>query len=176
MEQYEIRPADCNKTIQTALKYFPPEKLFIRRVGSQGGGVAINKNLKNGQLVIKYSKSSFKFMIDGKEAFLFEFKKSAGDAYVWGKNWSLAYERIDSKGRTNFASAGYPYPGSIYDGPDDPRLPIPETTILRCVNRNYFVEIVFKDKIPIRKTQYKMFGYLDYYEIDSARLPTKPLV
>lgn len=180
MEQYEIRPADCNKTIQTALKYFPLENLFIRRVGSQGGGVVINKNLKNTKPAIKYSKNSFKFIIDGKEAFLFEFKKSTTDDYVYGKKWSIAYERIwriKEAGRKrfgerlNFASTGYPYLGSIYESPDDPRLPEPKKTTLRCANSTHFAVITFKGKIPIRKTKYKMPGVCDYYEIDRARLP-----
>jgi len=35
MEQYEIRSKSCNKQIQTALKFFKAEHLFIRQVGSR---------------------------------------------------------------------------------------------------------------------------------------------
>jgi len=182
MEQYELRPKDCNKNIQIALKYFPLENLFIRRVGSQGGGVIIDRNFdKNQELIIQCTKAGFEFGLRGvKKIFLFEFKKSPGDDYTWGKKWSLAYERVwrtkiaGSNGygeKLNFASTGYPFPGSKYDGPDDQRLPEPEKTTLRCVNESYFTVITFAGKIPIRKTKYKMPGVCDYYEIDRARLP-----
>lgn len=174
MEQYEIRPISCNKTIQTALKYFALENLFIRCVGSKGRGVVVDSNLnKNRELAVRCTKSGFEFILRGKKVFFFEFT-FCGD-YVMGKKWSIAYERIKGDGVMIFASTGYPYLGSVYDGPDDPRLPEPEVTILRCANFIHLVEITFKGRIPIRKTKYKMRGVWDYWDIDPLRLPGKPL-
>ena len=178
MEQYEIPPRSCNKIIQTAIKFFEPEHLFIRLVGSNGGAIQVAEKLHGKKLEVRYSKIGFEFFIDGKSHFLFEFSTfPALPRYTWGKEWALAYKRFTrSKGFPAVdvictASTGYPYPGAIYTGPDDPRLPEPRSTMLRCCNYGYLAEITFKGKIPIVKTGTKMSGTWDYYTIDMSRVP-----
>jgi hypothetical protein len=177
MEQYEIPPNVCNRTIQAAIQYFEPEYLFIRWVGSMGGEVEVSEGLKGKKLNVRYLKMGFEFSIDSVSRFLFKFSTSpAIPRYTFGKKWALAYERFTKSGTIDviwMASTGYPYSGEIYTGPDDPRLPEPRSTMLRCANDSHLAEITFKGKIPIVKTGQKMSGIWDYYMIDVSRLPQK---
>ena len=182
MEQYEIPPQGCNKVIQLALKYFEPERLFIRSTHeptSCRGKTKVNEILTGKKMKVKYSHSGFEFFINGKSYFLFKFSKtSAIPNFTWGKKWSLAYERFKYKSGTPvrwYASTGYPYPGEIYVGPDDPRLPEVESTMLRSVNDGHLAEITFGGKIPIIKTGKSMNGkWPPYYIIDISRIPKEP--
>jgi hypothetical protein len=180
MEQYEIPPRLCNKVIQTALKYFEPEYLFIRWVGSLGGKTEVAEELEGKKLNVHYSKIGFEFFINNVSRFLFKFSTSpAIPKYVWGKQWAFAYQRF-TKSKSGspidviwVAATGYPYPGEIYTDPDDPRLPKVRSTVLRCANATHLVEITFKGEIPIIKTGTKISGIWDYYTIDMSRLSKK---
>ena len=112
MEQYELPRRSFLKNIRKALKHVKPEAIFIRFVGSRGGGVMVNEDLTNKTLSLFRAKDGLKILIDGKEGFF------------------------------HYAHSSYPNPQEPYTGPEDPALPPVRKSILRSVNREYLIERV----------------------------------
>lgn len=166
MEQYEIRPGRYFENIKSALKHFKAEWVYIRFVGSHGGGVVVSENLKNKKLVLRRRKTGLDIIIDGKKVFFYETTISKTNL-ISGERWAVAYERIDRKGRMHYAHCGYPNYYEPYTGPDDSRLPEAKRTIFRSANGTYLIEITFSGKIPIKKIGL-VPGYKDwhYWELD----------
>ena len=175
MEQYEIPARSCNVTLQTALRYCKPERIFIRYVGSRGGETVIDENLIGKTLELTETIDGFEIRINGDKKFLFGFWKDDRLKIWWGKSWAVAYKRIDKDGRMIMAHACYPNPYDPYDGPDDPRLPNPVETHLRAVNRTQYIEILFPGKIPIKRS-YVMIKSANwhYWTIDVEKLKRRP--
>lgn len=164
MEQYEIPPRSCVAVIKKILRHHPPEHIFIRWVGSigagniegKGGRTVLDENLSDKTLTIRETFSGLEVFIDGKNKFIFEFRVATPPigkpAWVWGKKWCIAYERIKPNGVMHFACSGYPNLQEPYTGPDDIRLPEARKTLLRSANLTHLIEITFTGKIPIRKS------------------------
>lgn len=150
MEQYEIPPARYFDIINYALEKFKAENIYIRLVGSCGGTVKVNEDIRKKRLSLQRCRGGLRILIDHQEKFLFQQTSAKKDSRLSGKYWSVAFCRIDSQGRMHHASTGYPNlqePGII--GPDDPRLPKVRQTIFRSVNSDHLMEISFAGKIPI---------------------------
>lgn len=174
MEQYEIPVKSCNATLQAALKYCKPEYIFIRwvgRVGSKGGATVLDENLIGKTLELKETTAGFEIRINGDKKFLFEFLKEDRTRIWWGKQWAIAYKRIDKDGRMIMAHAQYPNPYDSYEGPDDPCLPYPVGTCLRATNFTHFIKISFPGKIPIKRSHVMIKNENWYYwTIDVKKL------
>lgn len=149
MEQYEILPSRYFSNIQLALKHFKVEEIYIRLRGSLGGTVIISKNLKNKKLAITRKKNGLNIIIDGKKVFFYRTRISKLNRLSGGERWAIAYERFYGDGRKHFL---YPDEWEWYqkNGPLDSTLPQIKKTILRSCN-DYLIEIIFSEKIPIKK-------------------------
>ena len=150
MEQYEIPASRYLKNIQKALKRYRAKWIYIRFVGSQGGGVVVSENMKGKKLAVSRSKNGLDIKIDGGKVFFWEITTSG--KIVFGNRWSIAYERFDKDGCAHYAHTSYPNPYASYTGPDDPDLPKVQNTIFRSCNRNYLIEVTFAGKVPIKNT------------------------
>lgn len=180
MEQYEIPPRICIAVIQKILSRHFPERIFICRVGSRGGDIILDEKLFGKILAIKETLSGLVISINGKNKFIFEFTDGSlpGEkpAWIWGKKWAVAYERIKPDGVMHCACTGYPNLQEPYTGPDDIRLPEARRTILRSTNGTHLIEITFAGKIPIKKSypfDKKNGIYYWTYDNKSSRHPDK---
>jgi len=152
MEQYQLLKRSFFSSLQKALSYSAPTMIFVRLMGSRGGNTILREELKNKKLEIKQEEKKLLFLIDGKQCFAYEYIYD--DSY---KSWGVAYERIVD-GRKFISQTGFPNLYDKYSGPNDPRLPEPDETILRSCNGKYLVEITILGKIPIERSKYKTKG------------------
>ncbi len=157
MEKYELPPNRYYQALCDALECFKAENVFIRLLGSHGGGVKVNEDLRqerlNKSFFVKQYRRGLKIFIDGQEKFLFETTSVKKDDRLSGKCWVIHFVRIDRDGRMHNASTGYPNPQEPHiTGPDDRRLPKARQTIFRTANHDHLIEITFAGKIPICRT------------------------
>lgn len=140
MKQYEICPKLFYDNIQKALKNFEPEHLFIRKVGSMGGKIIINKNLKIKKMDIEKTKDGLWIIIDDKKIFFWELAETIKTIKGWPKiqKFAIAY----------FKRGQIPLSTGI--DPNDKTLPLVEESVLRAANKYYFLEITFNGKIPLK--------------------------
>jgi len=155
MEQYEIPPKLHYETIRTCLDNFKTKSIFIRPVGSidesrKATMTTIKEDLKDKTLDIKQNKKGLSIYLNGSDVFLFEQENRCRryDKRVWGKKWSLAYERDPDPitGIIPMLSTGY--------NPDDPKLPPVNTSSLRCANMEYMFYLNFHGKVPLKFHSY----------------------
>lgn len=136
MEQYELAKRLVYSDIKYCLANYTPERLFIRLVGSKGGTTKVRESLENKTLDVKKTPGGLSFLINGSEVFTYALDDI-------GKGFSLAYERLpNEKGVIPCLPTGI--------NPDDPKLPPVEISLFRSANMNYFLEIDFKGKIPLK--------------------------
>ena len=86
MEQYEIYRTSYFEIIQRVVKTYKPEAIFIRFIGSRGGGVVGDEDLTNKVLELKKVTGGFKVFIDGEEKF---FYRTTGNR-SHGRCWAVA--------------------------------------------------------------------------------------
>ncbi len=151
MEQYEIPPRQHFQTIKKILKHFQPTYIFIRFVGSAGGGVVFDDDLSGKKLEFQKVTGGYNILINGDQKFYWETEKMIRGKKFYHKKWAIAYERSDEVGKEHFAPGGYPIPGYPYTGPDDKRLPPVRKTMLRTANMQFYMHIRFSGKIPIKR-------------------------
>ena len=127
------------KNLRICLDSYQAEFLYIRLVGSKGGGVKINESLDGRILDFKKGSSGLHLFIDSGEVFHFPLKD-------YSKGFSLAYERVkpseDGIGRLVMLSHGI--------DPYDPNLPEPQRSFLRNVFDDHLMEIFFKGRINLK--------------------------
>ncbi len=163
MEQYELHPSEYFDSICYALQHFKVGNIFIRLVGSQGGTVKVNEDIRRKKLELKRCRAGLRIIIDGKEVFLYKQTSFQKDTKLSGKMWSLAYLRIGPNGLMFHGRSGYPNPSDYYTGPDDPRLPKVRQTTFRSVNADHLIEIHFSGKIPIQRTNRLVTPRIDWW-------------
>lgn len=149
MEQYELPYSILLKDLKYCLKNYKAERIFIRPVGSRKDlHFRLDENLEDKTLEVKQVKKGLSILIDGEEKFLFEQKKSYTKGFVWGKHFSVGYERYpNEKGVIPMLPTGI--------NPDDPNLPPVRISSFRCVNSDYFLQLFFEGKIPLKFNSWK---------------------
>lgn len=152
----DLRPSELYRSLCYALKHFKVEHIFIRLVGSQGGTVKVSEELQQQKLEFRRCRAGLRVIIDGKEVFLFKQTSFKKRNRLSGKQWSLAYHRIDKGGKIDFASTGYV-------NPDDSQLPEVKQSIFKAVNGDHFIEVTFTDKIPITCTHKLISGIKGWF-------------
>lgn len=155
MEQYWIPKKLDFKNLRLCLDNYSADFLYIRLVGSAGGTVKVNENLKGRTLDFRKDASGLYFLIDSNEVFHFPLKD-------YQKGFSLAYERIESTkdgiGRMVMLSHSvYPY---------DTNLPEPKRSILRTVLDNHLLEIFFEGRINLKFHSWWIKPHWKYWIID----------
>lgn len=143
------------KNLRLCLDNYPADFLFIRLVGSAGGTVKVNENLKGRKLDFRKNKSGMYMLVDSKEVFHFPLKD-------YQKGFSLAYERIipteDGVGIMVMLSQGaYPYHHT---------LPEPRRSFLRIVLDNHLMEIFFVGRVNLKFHSWWVKPHWKYWTID----------
>lgn len=141
MEQYELDPRFRSLDVRRIFRRFRPTWIFIRRVGSQGGGTIVNAALCRKTLRVESGINKLSIFIDGVKRFEF-LQSHPQDKFQWGRRFSIAYER-----------ESFVYARTGFENPYESALPEIERSILRSVNRGYLLEVTFDDTIPVEKTQ-----------------------
>lgn len=145
MEQYELHTRTYFANLRQIFENFSPQHIYIRGLKAPVEyETVLNEELNGRRLLLKKTPKGITIVLDGVEKFLFETGKQKHGDTDWGKDWAIAYHRVDEQNRMHFASTGY-------DNPDDPALPTIKKSVLRCCNYRYMVEITFDGKIPLRK-------------------------
>lgn len=145
--------------------------MYICLVGSAGGTVKVNEDIRQKNLTLKQTRKGLRIIIDGRERFLFEMWSVKKDN-LSGKRWAVAFFRTNKKGVVHYAHTGYPNSMEPYTGPDDPKLPKVKQTIFRTVNHDHLIEITFSGKIPIHRLN-KLVGKIPgwyYWDLDYTRI------
>jgi hypothetical protein len=142
MEQYQLFQKNYFSSLKHALSHADPVWFFVRFMGSRGGKIVIDEDIKNRKLKIKKQNTTLIFLLDN--TIFYEYKKSDGN-----ESWSIQYQRL-IEGHLFLPRTGLPNPwDGDYTGPNDPRLPEPHETKLRSCNGEHLIEIGFNKKIPI---------------------------
>ena len=157
MEQYWMPKKLDFENLRLCLDNYPTDFLYIRLVGSMGGTVKVNKNLKNRKLDFKKDKSGLHILVDSGKVFHFPLKD-------YQKGFSLAYERIepteDGIGKMVILSHGI--------DPYDPDLPEPKRSVLRIVLDHYLMEIFFEGRVNLKFHSWWIKPHWKYWIIDRA--------
>lgn len=154
MEQYQMPKELDFKNLRFCLDNYRVDSLYIRLVGSKGGTVKVNEDLKGKKLTFKKNKSGLYLFIDLKEVFHFQLKN-------YQKGFSLAYERYFEDGRMHI-------PGGISDNPYDLSLSEPRRSFLRTVLDDHLMEIFFKGRINIKFHSWWIKPHWKYWTIDNS--------
>ena len=144
MEQYWMPKKLDFKNLRFCLDNYTPDFLYIRLVGSKGGTVKVNEDLKGKTLDFKKNKTGLYILVDSRQVFHFPLKD-------YDKGFSLAYERIEKikiPGRRGCGERMVILGQGI--DPYDPNLPEPERSFLRTVLDSHLMEIFFEGRIDIK--------------------------
>lgn len=152
MEQYWMPKKLDFKNLRLCLDNYPAVFLYIRLIGSRGGTVKVNENLKGRMLDFRKDKTGLYILIDSNEVFYFPLKD-------YQKGFSLAYERLFDDGRMYI-------PGGIPDSPYDSSLPEPKRSFLRTVLDGHLMEIFFEGRINIKFHSWWDKPYWKHWIID----------
>lgn len=155
MEQYWMPKKLDFKNLRLCLDNYSADFLYIRLVGSSGGTVKVNENLKGRTLDFRKDKSGLHLLIDSNEVFHFPLKD-------YEKGFSLAYERIeptkDGVGKMVMLSHGV--------DPYDPNLPEPKRSFLRTVLDDHLMEIFFQGRVNLKFHSWWVKPHWKYWTID----------
>jgi hypothetical protein len=172
MEQYEIPPKLSYETIRTCLDNFKTKSIFIRPVGSidearKATMTTIREDLEDKTLNIKQNKKGISIYLNGSDVFLFE--NEGCNKRVWGRRWSLAYERDPDPVTGVIPALG------MGINPNDTKLPSVNTSSLRCANRDYMFYLNFNGKIPLKFHSYIFPGdkFYKYWVVDLSLIGDK---
>jgi len=153
MEQYQLFQKNYFSSLQNAFSHADPVRFFVRFMGSRGGQIVLDENIKGKKLKVKKNGTALIFLLD--DVVFYEYKKIFTDN---NKSWSIAYRRLID-GQLFLPRTGLPNPyDGDYTGPDDPRLPEPYEIMLRSSNSEHLVEIYFDKRIPIIRSEYSTKG------------------
>ncbi len=154
MEQYWMPKRLDFKNLRLCLDNYPVDFLYIRLVGSSGGTVKVNENLKNRKLDFRKDKNGLLMLIDSREVFHFPLKD-------YQKGFSLAYERIkpteDGIGRMVMLGTGI--------DPYDSNLPEPRRSFLRIVLDSHLMEIFFIGRVNLKFHSWWIKPHWKYWTI-----------
>lgn len=128
--------------LRYCLKNYTPLFLYIRLVGSMGGTVKVDENLKNKVLDFKKNKSGLHMLVDSKEVFNFPLKD-------YDKGFLITYDRFE---KIHNGLKRKFYVDNCYGEPNpySPIFPEPETSIFRTVLDDHLMQISFKGRIDIK--------------------------
>ena len=139
MEQYWMPKRLDFKNLRLCLDNYIADFLYIRLVGSMGGTVKINEDLKDRALDFRREESGLYLLIDSREIFHFPLKD-------YQEGFSLAYERVeptkDGVGKMVILSQGI--------DPYDPNLPEPRRSFLRIVLDHHLMEVFFMGRVNLK--------------------------
>ncbi|MFC1625373.1 hypothetical protein ACFL1O_00640 [Patescibacteria group bacterium] len=155
MEQYWMPKELDFENLRLCIDNYTVDFLYIRLVGSAGGTVKVNENLKGKSLDFRKDKSGLYILIDSEKVFHFPLKH-------YYKGFSLAYERIkptkDGIGRMIVLSHGIdPYYSN---------LPEPKRSFLRNVWDEHLIEIFFEGRINLKFHSWYEEPHWKYWTID----------
>jgi len=153
MEQYEIAKDKLFDDLKYCLENSPVARIYIRGVGSRGGGVEVDEQLEDKVLDIEQVDEGISILIDGKQVFLYEQDEE------WGKDFAVAYERVGDDGVMIFLPRGY--------NPNDPNLPEPRKSKFHGANNDFYMEIYFKGRIPLEFNSGELGS--EYWCIDRSK-------
>lgn len=143
------------KNLRLCLDHYRPDSLYIRLVGSSGGTVKVNEDLKGLLLDFRKNKLGLCILVDSKEVFHFPLKD-------YQKGFSLAYKRVipteDGVGRMVMLSHGV--------DPYDPILPEPRKSFLRIVLDRHLMEIFFVGRVNLKFHSWWIKPHWKYWTID----------
>ena len=143
------------ENLRLCIDNYSPMFLYIRLVGSMGGKVKVNKELKDRMFDFRKDKSGLYMLINSEEVFHFPLKD-------YQKGFCLAYERIEPTengiGRMVMLSHGV--------DPYDPNLPEPRKSILRTVLDAHLMEISFEGRIKLKFHSWRKKPHWKYWTID----------
>ena len=158
MEQYWMPKKLDFKNLRLCLDNYLPDFLFIRLMGSSGGTVKVNQDLKNRKLDFRKDKFGLYLLIDSNEVFHFPLKD-------YKKGFSLKYERFEP----------------IKDGiekmivlshevdPYDPALPEPRRSRLRNDLDDHLIEISFVGRVNLKFHSWFEKPYWKNWTIDKPK-------
>ena len=138
------------ENLRMCLDNYSAENIFIRGVGSCGGGVKINKNLKDKVLDFEKNSSGLHVLIDSNEVFHFPLKH-------YFNGFSLAYERFDKNDVIIFSGRGI--------DPYDVNLPEPKKSLLRNSFDDCLVEINFNGRVDLEFHSWMDEPHWKYWKI-----------
>lgn len=143
------------RNLRLCLENYSADSLYIRLVGSMGGTVKVDEDLRDKTLNFKKNKSGLFMFVDSCEVFHFPLRD-------YQKGFSLSYERVeptdDGIGRMIMLSTGI--------DPYDPALPEPRRSLLRTVLDNYLMEISFAGRINLKFHSWWQEPHWKYWTID----------
>ena len=158
MEQYWMPRKLDFKNLRMCLDNYVPDFLYIRLVGSAGGTVKVNENLKGERLDFTKNTSGLHLFIGADEIFHFPLKD-------YDKGFSLAYERIeptqDGIGRMVMLSHGA--------NPYDPSLPDPRRSFLRTILDRHLMEIFFEGRVNLKFHSWWIRPHWKYWTIEKPK-------
>ncbi len=154
MEQYFTRSEMNLQTLRFCLDNYVADELFIRLVGSKGGGIKVNEKIGKGKLDFKKDDAGLYFLIGSKEVFHFPWKDVGTRA---GIGFSIAFERSYPGGREVALGTGI--------DPYDPKLPGPKrSALVECVD-DHLLKIFFKGRIDLKFHSWYQEPYWRYWEV-----------
>lgn len=147
------------ENLRLCLDNYVANRLFIRLMGSMGGTIKVDKELKGRKLDFRKDKKGLYMLINGLETFHFPLRD-------YTKGFSLAYERIeptkDGVGRIIVLSTGI--------NPYDSSLPEPKTSTLRTILDDHLMEISFLGRVNLKFHSWWNKPHWKYWKVD---LPAK---
>ena len=155
MEQYWMPKKLDFKNLKLCLDNYTADFLYIRLVGSMGGTVKINEDLKDRALDFRREESGLYLLIDSREIFHFPLKD-------YQEGFSLAYERVeptkDGVGKMVMLSQGI--------DPYDLSLPGPRRSFLRIVLDHHLMEVFFRGRVNLKFHSWWDKPYWKHWTVD----------
>jgi len=142
VEQYELDPRFRAQNVERITKHFHPIHVFIRRVGSRGGGVIVSEGVRYKTATITRVTNALLVSIDGVVRFTY-IQSPPRARFEWGRKFSIAYER----------DPYFPASTGFDDPYDDQKYPPIHRSVLRGANVDYLLEITFDGVIPLEKAK-----------------------
>lgn len=160
-EQYQLHYSIGNRNLVRLLKSTSPFSIFIRQIGSLGGETMVKEKLQDRKLLVRSIKDGLDFYIDAQKVFHFEQRDNHD------RQHSVVYERVDSRGVIILPSTGI--------NPSDSNLPEPRTSEIHGSNSEYYWEIAFQGRVPLKFHSKPKPGdrAFNYWQINFARLERK---
>ena len=160
MEQYYMPKKLDFENLRLCLDNYPAENIFIRLMGSFGGTVKVNEDLKGKTLDFKKKLSGLHMLIDSEEVFHFPLK----DYYA---GFAFSYERFEPYENGQEINLSYGI------DPYDPNLPEPRNSVLRTIFDYHLMEISFEGRIDLKFHSWRSKPDLKYWMIDKSKLIIK---
>jgi hypothetical protein len=155
MEQYWMPKRLDAKNLRLCLDNYHADFLYIRLIGSMGGTVKVNENLRGRILSFQKRRTGLFLYIDRSAVFHFPL-------IDYQKGFSLAYQRIiptdDGIGKMVMLSTGI--------DPYDPTLPPPRRSLLRIMLDHHLMEIFFEGRVHLKFHSWWQEPHWKYWGIE----------